>query len=100
MTTTSNDNAAQTSVTLELDAILNIESAMAFRDTLEELSEKCCNVVLNGRYVETIDTTALQLLLAFVRKVKSNGFKVRWEFPSPVVIGTTAMAGLDVELGV
>lgn len=100
MSNTASSNEVQTPITFELDTIVSIESAPALRDSLEQLSEAGCDVVLDGRNVEMLDTTALQLLLAFTHKVKRDGFRVSWQSPSPVVIGTTALAGVDVELGV
>lgn len=100
MSNAASSNDVQTPITFELDAIVSIESASALRDSLEQLSETGRDVVLDGGNVEMLDTTALQLLLAFTQQVKRDGFKVSWQSPSPVIIGTTALAGVDVELGV
>lgn len=78
---------------------LNIGNTEKFHTRLRNCAEKHVDVNLNAEKVLTIDTTALQLLSAFVRQVQVNGNIVNWQKPSDALLKTVSLMGLSSHLG-
>lgn len=83
---------------LVLKETLDIAGSGELHATLKKYAAKGTNVNLNGSKVETIDTTALQLLLAFTRQVRANGHSVQWQSASETLLKTAALTGLTTAL--
>lgn len=84
---------------LTLDAVLDIAGASKLHAKLKKSASKGVDINLNAAGVETIDTTALQLILAFVRLVRKSGHNVNWQSPSLALVKTAGLTGLEQELG-
>ncbi len=78
---------------------LNIGNTEKLHTRLCHCEEKHVDVNLNAEKVLTIDTTALQLLLAFVQQVQGNGNIVNWQKPSDALLKTVSLTGLSTHLG-
>jgi len=77
---------------------LNIGNVEKLHTRLCKCAEKKLDVNFNAEKVLTIDTTALQLLLAFVQQIKINENVVNWKNPSDAFLKTVALTGLSVHL--
>lgn len=77
---------------------VDIASAHKLWQRLKTCAAKNTDVNLHANKVETIDTAALQLLLAFVRQVRDNGKQVYWKSPSAALLNAAALTGLRDEL--
>jgi len=77
---------------------LGISGAEKLHTRLKTCAAKGVNVNLNAAKVDTIDTSSLQLLLAFVRQVHESGHSVNWQHPSAALLKTAALTGLTGEL--
>ena len=97
MTNDSGPASAKSRVTL--DKINNIDSVGKLHTKLKKSVARGVDVNLRGGEVEVIDTTALQLLLAFVREVRTSGNNVNWQSSSQALCETAKLSGLINELG-
>ncbi len=79
---------------------LNIGNAEKLHTRLCNCTEKHVDVNLNAEKVLTIDTTALQLLVAFVQQINVNGNVVNWQKPSDALLKTVSSTGLSTHFGV
>ena len=68
------------------------------RDRLIKCAAKDTDVNLYASKVETIDTSSLQLILAFVREVEKKGHSMKWHSPSEPLLNTARLIGLEAEL--
>lgn len=78
---------------------LDIGGATKLHTRLKTCAEKDVDVNLNAAKVESIDTSSLQLLLAFIQRVRDGGHGVNWQKPSEALLKTAALAGLTGDLG-
>jgi len=95
---TKNKTAAKQASRIMLGANLDIAGAGKLYDRLKKCAAKKVDVTLYAARVETIDTIALQLLLAFVRQIHENGNDVNWKSPSEAILKTARVIGLETEL--
>lgn len=77
---------------------INIGSAEKLHTRFRNCAEKHVDVNLNAEKVATLDTTALQLFVAFVQQVRDNGNTVNWHKPSEALLKTAALTGLTTHL--
>lgn len=77
---------------------LKFEDAKKLHKRLCTCADKQVNVIINAEKVASLDMSALQLLVAFVQKVRINGNIVKWHKPSNVFLDTIVMAGLAKQL--
>ena len=77
---------------------LDIGGTMKLHTRLKNCAAKNVDVKLNGKMIETIDTTALQLLMAFIRQVHSGGHTVSWQSPSDALLKAATQTGLITDL--
>jgi len=89
----------KTSSKFTLSEHLNIGNTEKLHTRLRNCVEKNLDVNLNAEKVLTIDTTALQLLLAFVQQMQINGNVVKWNKPSDALLKTATLTGLNTHLG-
>ncbi len=76
----------------------DIASANRLYQRLKKSADRKTDVNLYADKVETIDTTTLQLLLAFIRQVRDNGNVVNWKSTSAVLLKTASLTGLQTAL--
>lgn len=64
--------------------------------------KKCANrqvdVNMSTENLESIDASTLQLLLSFVQQIHSDGNNVNWQSPSPALLDSARLIGLEDEL--
>jgi anti-anti-sigma factor len=93
------EGAAEGHGRFTLDERLTIENAGELRAQLLSCAGQDADIVLDAANVESVDTAALQVLLAFVRQVRGNGHTVNWQSPSDVLLITATLTGLAVDMG-
>jgi len=57
------------------------------------------NITIDAQQVEDIDTAGLQLLLSFVKTVRSSGRQVHWSMPSETLIRAVTETALKDVMG-
>lgn len=65
---------------------------------LKKCADRQVNVNLLAEKVESIDAATLQLLLSFVRQIRSNGNSVNWQLPSQTMLDSAGLIGVRDEL--
>lgn len=82
-----------------LDSVLVINNAQTIHGQMTALVKAKQDIVIDGSTVEMADTSILQLLLAFVKKIQADGKKVTWMSPSSELISRAEMLNLKDQLG-
>jgi len=82
-----------------LDSVLVINNAQTIHGQLTALINAKQNIVIDASSVEMADTSILQLLLSFVKKIHTQNLKVRWENPSHELLSRAEMLDLKERLG-
>ena len=82
-----------------LDSVLVINNAATMYGQLNALLEANMDISIDASSVEMADTSIMQLLLAFVKKLQTNDLKVTWRNPSNELLSRAAMLDLTDELG-
>lgn len=77
---------------------LDIDGVAKLHTRLINCAEKGVNVNLNAGKVATVDTSSLQLLVAFINRIRENGNTVNWQSPSDALTGSASLAGIDTHL--
>ena len=80
---------------LELGQVISIKTINVLKEQLDDALEQKKSVVLLGNNVDQVDTAAVQLLVAFNERLKSDGFAMSWEQPSEEVCSVVALLGLE-----
>ena len=95
-----NDNGANPTCaeTIVLGSSLQLSMAGELYKQLQSLTGTRGDIVINGAGVEYADTSALQLLTAFVRHVQANGARVCWEQPADALLRGAMRLGLNTHL--
>ena len=83
------------SIQVELGQVISIKTINVLKEQLDDVLEQKKSVVLLSNNVDQVDTAAVQLLVAFNEKLKSNGFTLSWEQPSEEVCSVVALLGLE-----
>jgi len=84
---------------LVLDSIITINDAQTMYTQLNSLLELKQDITIDASEVEMLDTAILQLLLAFVNKIKAQNRQVVWIKPSEEMINRAIMLNLNAGLG-
>ncbi len=83
-----------------LDPILSIDNANKLYDQFDSVVQRKQNIIIDASAVEMIDTAMLQLLIAFVRKLKNEGVKISWNKPSDELLSRAVLLNLEEYLGI
>lgn len=89
-------SAADNSIVLESN--LGTSEVGSLYDTLKCLLATEQDVRIDGSNVESIDTSAAQLLVAFIKSVDASGCRVTWDGISEKMEKTNVLLGLDADL--
>lgn len=81
-----------------LDSVLVINNAHTMHEQFIALIKTKKNVVIDASSVEMVDTSILQLLLAFVKKLHAEDLKVSWMNPSNELLSRAEMLNLTEKL--
>jgi len=84
---------------LVLDSIITINDAQTMYTHLNSLLELKQDITIDASAVEMLDTAILQLLLAFVNKIKAQNRQVVWTKPSEEMVNRATTLNLQVGLG-
>ena len=84
---------------IKLDSVLVINDVQTMYAQLEKMLESKQNITIDASAVEMLDTAILQLLLAFVIKIKAQNREVIWIKPSAEMISRAATLNLQARLG-
>ena len=84
---------------IKLDSVLVINDVHTMYAQLETMLESKQNITIDGSAVEMLDTAILQLLLAFVFKIKAQNREVIWIKPSAEMISRVTTLNLQKQLG-
>ncbi len=84
---------------IKLDSVLIINDVQTMYAQLEKMLESKQNITIDASAVEMLDTAMLQLLLAFVIKIKAQNKEVIWIKPSVEMISRAATLNLQARLG-
>ena len=84
---------------IKLDQSLTITEVSTLRETLKCYADSTQDISLDGSKVKIIDTTSMQLLLAFFRHLESNNCYINWLEPSEPILNIAKLLGVDSELG-
>lgn len=76
-----------------------LRDAPALQAQLVALRSPADAVIVDAGAVRRIDTAALQLLVAFVRREQAEGRQVQWPAPSAEFLESSHRIGLGVALG-
>ena len=85
---------------LQLDTRPGIQAVSELKLSLSACLKAKGTVVVDGSAVETIDTAALQLLTAFMNRLRNQSRSVEWLNPSEALLELAHLAGLDVHLDI
>lgn len=91
------NKSASNKVVLESSMVIN--KAAAFYETLKETAANGQAVEIDASEVEIIDSAILQLLFAFVLKLKENDIKLSWHKPTEGLLNKATILGLREPLG-
>ncbi len=90
-------NSDETS--LVLGSIITINDAQTMYTQLNSMLESKQDITIDASAVEMLDTAILQLLLAFVNKIRSQNREVVWIKPSEEMINRATTLNLQAGLG-
>lgn len=80
----------QLNISLVTEMKAELEAALASNET----------VALDASNVESVDTAALQLLVAFIQQASLRGPRAEWHQPSEAFLATVKLMGLNDALNV
>ncbi len=84
---------------LVLDSIITVNDAQTMYTQLRSLLKLKQDITIDASAVEMLDTAILQLLLAFVNKIKAQNRVVVWSKPSEEMINRATTLNLQAGLG-
>ncbi|WP_286239186.1 STAS domain-containing protein [Neptuniibacter halophilus] len=87
-----------TGSTLKLPEELSIANVTEWKNKLIDLVNEPEPLLLEADQLARVDTAAMQLLLAFVRKASAANKSCQWQNPSTVLIETAEQLGLSQSL--
>lgn len=91
---------APRSMNIKFHDQLNISLVTETKAELEAALVSNETVVLDASNVESVDTAALQLLVAFIQQASLKGSRVEWPQPSEAFLTTVKLMGLNDALNV
>ena len=77
-----------------------IKTITVLKETLGQVHDRDSAVVIDASNVESIDTAALQLMVAFANSRRAQSRAVEWRDPSSVFCETAALLNLNQPLGI
>lgn len=83
-----------------LECSPSIRTITALRETLAQVYGEASPVVVDASKVESIDTAALQLLVAFAKSRRDQSRAVDWQTPSSAFCETATLLNLHEPLGI
>lgn len=83
-----------------LESSPSIRTITALRETLAQVHSDASAVVVDVSKVESIDTAALQLLVAFAKSRRDQSRAVDWQTPSSAFCETATLLNLHEPLGI
>lgn len=99
-TGTSTSTSEQASIqTLTLDSVAVINNAKSLYQSFGQVSENT-DINIDASAVEMIDTAVLQMLFAFVMKIRANNHNVNWIKPSDEFVSRATLLGLSQHMGI
>jgi anti-anti-sigma regulatory factor len=84
---------------IELGEKLDIAGAAKLQSKLLKSLTRGIDVEIGAQKVLSVDTAALQLLLAFVTEVRKEQHIVKWRNPSEALSSAAISAGMANEMG-
>ena len=84
---------------LVMGSIITINDAQAMYTQLNSMLESKQDITIDASAVEMLDTAILQLLLAFVNKIRAQNREVVWIKPSEEMINRATTLNLQAGLG-
>ena len=82
------------SETIVLAEDLELASAAGLQAEWRKLTDKKCNLTIDGTQVRVIDTAILQLLVVLLREAREKKLCVNWSQVSEVLRDSAALLGL------
>ncbi len=86
-------------VNIELPEHLDIQRVEALHEQLEVALEEGKNINLLGAEVVKLDTSAIQVLVAFKKEIEMHHLELKWVDPSPAVVDVVSFLSLNSEIG-
>ena len=86
--------------TIELPAVININSINELKGLFDEALLKKCDVIINGEAIKKADTASMQLICAFNEKLKSEGHSMSWSKVSDECQNVAEILGLKEILSI
>lgn len=84
---------------IDMGDVLDISSSAELKNNLLQALNGPGNIVLDASQIERADTSALQVLMAFVHDARVQDKGVSWHQPSEALIRSAAYIGLQDKLG-
>ena len=84
---------------LVFNQVMAINDAKTLRVELSNAIETGNEITIDASSVEMVDTAILQLLLAFIKKVKNNNISFNWSKPSSEFVARADLLNISEELG-
>lgn len=84
---------------INLGEVLDISTVSELKSKLVAVLENRGSVVLEANEIEKADTSALQVLMAFVQDARVQKQNVKWYQPSQALIRSAGFIGLRELLG-
>ncbi|GEM_PF-3422545 len=81
-------------VPIVLEPVITIAEAAALKSRLLPYVGHGGEIVMDGSRVESVDSAALQVLLAFVRSARAHGAVIHWSGISETLLNTAQLLGL------
>ena len=85
--------------TLDLPDEISIANIGEWKEKFVEFVADTGPLVLNAEHLSRVDTSALQLMLALVKKAEAENKELSWDNPSAALKKTAVQLGLDQALG-
>jgi len=82
-------------IDVKIESNATIAQAESFSSQLEDAFRKSHSVRFDGSAVDRIDTSTLQLLVAFFRDMEHAGIQVAWVSVSDALVTSAKLLGVD-----
>ena len=86
--------------TIELPAVININSINELKGLFDKALLKKCDVTMNGGAIKKADTASMQLICVFNEKLKSDGHTMSWSEVSDECQNVAEILGLKEILSI
>ncbi|HTT07903.1 MAG TPA: STAS domain-containing protein [Gammaproteobacteria bacterium] len=88
------NSTVQNHAPITLEPVITISEAAALKDQLLPHIGRSGEIIIDGSRVESVDTAALQVLLAFVRSARAQGAIIRWSGISSALQNAAQLLGI------